>query len=128
MQRPARRDGANVKPMEDGGKGDFHYGTDWKIMGWPPVKVDRMLRAGGTVRLGEVVLTACNTPGHRRGSTTWLTTLVDGGKAYKVVLPDGGFFNPGYRVAKIRPLPASPKITHVGFYGAAFRPFVGRRG
>lgn len=65
MQRPARRDGANVKPMEDGGRSDFHYGTDWKIMGWPPVKVDRMLRAGGTVRLGEVVLTACNTPGHR---------------------------------------------------------------
>jgi metallo-beta-lactamase class B len=98
----------DVKPMEDGGKSDFHYGTDWKIMGWPPVKVDRILRDGDTVRLGEVVLTAYNTPGHTRGSTTWLTTLVDGGKAYKVVFPDGGGFNPGYRVAKN---PSYPGIT-----------------
>lgn len=91
---------ADVKPMEDGGKSDFHYGTDWKIMGFPPVKVDRVLRDGDMVRLGEVVLTAYNTPGHTRGSTTWVTTLVDGGKAYTVVFPDGGGFNPGYRVAQ----------------------------
>jgi metallo-beta-lactamase class B len=98
----------DVKPMEDGGKSDFHYGTDWRIMGWPPVKVDRILRDGDTVRLGEVVLTGYNTPGHTRGSTTWVTTLVDGGKAYKVVFPDGGGFNPGYRVAKN---PSYPGIT-----------------
>lgn len=90
----------DVKPMEDGGKSDFHYGADWKIMGFPPVKVDRVLRDGDTVRLGEVLLEARNTPGHTRGSTTWVTTLVEGGKAYVVVFPDGGGFNPGYRLAK----------------------------
>ena len=46
---------ADVPMVEDGGKSDFHYGHDWQIMGQPPVKVDRVLRDGDTVRLGEVV-------------------------------------------------------------------------
>ncbi|RDL52486.1 Metallo-beta-lactamase L1 type 3 [Ensifer sp. M14] len=90
----------DVAQMEDGGKSDFHYGTDWKIMGFPPVKVDRILRDGDTVRLGDVLLTAYNTPGHTRGSTTWVTQLIDSGKVYTVVFPDGAGFNPGYRVAR----------------------------
>ena len=81
--------------MEDGGRSDFHYGADWKIMGFPPAKVDRVLRDGDTVRLGEVILTAHSTPGHTRGATTWETQLVRDGKAYLVVFPDGGGFNPG---------------------------------
>lgn len=79
----------DVPMIEDGGKSDFHYGKDWQVMGQPPVKVDRILRNGDTVELGEVVLTAYNTPGHTRGSTTWVTTLFDGGRAYKVAFPDG---------------------------------------
>lgn len=90
----------DVAMIEDGGKSDFHYGKDWQIMGQPPVKVDRVLRDGDVVRLGEVVLTAYHTPGHTRGSTTWVTTLVDHGKAYKVVFPDGTSINPGYQVAR----------------------------
>lgn len=89
----------DVAMIEDGGKSDFHYGKDWQIMGQPPVKVDRVLRDGDSVKLGEVLLTAYNTPGHTRGSTTWVTTVVDGGKVYLVAFPDGGGFNPGYRVA-----------------------------
>lgn len=90
---------AEVPLIESGGKTDFHYGPDWQIMGQPPVKVDRVLRDGDQVRLGEVVLTANHTPGHTRGATTWTTTLVDRGRAYKVVFVDGAGFNPGYRVA-----------------------------
>ncbi len=89
----------DVAMIEDGGKSDFHYGKDWQIMGQPPVKVDRILRDGDIVRLGDVVLTAYHTPGHTRGSTTWVTTLVDAGRAYKVVFPDGAGFNPGYQIA-----------------------------
>lgn len=89
----------DVAMIEDGGKSDFHYGKDWQIMGQPPVKVDRVLRDGDQVRLGEVVLTAHNTPGHTRGATTWVTTLAQDGKAYTVVFIDGGGFNPGYRLA-----------------------------
>lgn len=67
----------DVAMIEDGGKSDFHYGKDWQVMGQPPVKVDRLLRDGDTVELGEVVLTAYNTPGHTRGATTWVTTLFE---------------------------------------------------
>ena len=90
----------DVAAIEDGGKSDFHYGNDLKVMGFPSVKVDRVLRDGDTVRLGEVVLTALHTPGHTRGATTWMTELMDGGRAYVVVFPDGTSINPGYRVAK----------------------------
>jgi metallo-beta-lactamase class B len=89
--------------VEDGGRSDFHYGKDWQVMGQPPVKVDRVLRDGDVVRVGDVVLRAYHTPGHTRGSTTWTTTLVEGGKAYLVAFPDGCGFNPGYRVANRNP-------------------------
>ncbi|MBU1316798.1 MAG: subclass B3 metallo-beta-lactamase [Alphaproteobacteria bacterium] len=89
---------ADVAQMEDGGKSDFHYGRDWQIMGFPPVKVDRILREGDTVTLGDVSLTAYNTPGHTRGSTTWVTQLHDEGRIYTVVFPDGAGFNPGYKM------------------------------
>jgi metallo-beta-lactamase class B len=94
---------ADVGPMEDGGRSDFHYGADWKIMGFPPARVDRVLRDGDTVRLGEVILTAHSTPGHTRGATTWETQVVEDGRAYRVVFPDGSGFNPGYRLAGARP-------------------------
>lgn len=90
----------DVAMIEDGGKSDFYYGKDWQVMGQPPVKVDRVLRNGDTVRLGEVILTAYHTPGHTKGATTWVTTLVEEKKAYTVVFPDGGGFNPGYKVAQ----------------------------
>jgi metallo-beta-lactamase class B len=99
----------DVAMIEDGGKSDFHYGKDWQIMGQLPVKVDRVLRDGDTVRLGEVVLTAYHTPGHTKGATTWVTTLIEEGKAYKVVFPDGGGFNPGYKVAKPEEYPGINK-------------------
>jgi metallo-beta-lactamase class B len=98
----------DVQAMEDGGKDDFHYGADWQIMGFPPVKVDRVLRNGDTARLGDVLLTAYHTPGHTRGSTTWVAHLVEGGEVYVVALPDGAGFNPGYRLAKS---PSYPGIT-----------------
>ena len=100
----------DVAQMEDGGKSDFHYGADWKVMGFEGVKVDRVLRSGDTIKLGEVLLTGYNTPGHTRGSTTWVTQIVDNGKVYSVVFPDGGGFNPGYRVAGESP--SYPGITN----------------
>lgn len=90
----------DVAAIEDGGRSDFHYGWDWQTMGWPAAKVDRVLRDGDTVRLGDVVMTALNTAGHTRGDTTWVTTVTDKGKAYTVVWPDGMSVNPGYRVAR----------------------------
>lgn len=87
----------DVAAMESGDLNDFKYGNDF---GYPPVKVDRVLRDGDTVKLGDVLLTAYHTPGHTRGATTWIANLVVDGKALLVVFPDGAGFNPGYRLAK----------------------------
>jgi metallo-beta-lactamase class B len=95
----------DVAAMESGDRDDFKYGNDLTYEG---VKVDRVLRDGDTVRLGDVLLTAYHTPGHTRGATTWIANLVVDGKAYVVTFPDGAGFNPGYRVAKD---PSYPGIT-----------------
>jgi metallo-beta-lactamase class B len=87
----------DVPLMENGGRGDFKYANDFAYDG---VKVDRVLRDGDTVRLGDILLTGYHTPGHTQGATTWVMNLVIEGKPYVVVFPDGAGFNPGYRLAK----------------------------
>jgi metallo-beta-lactamase class B len=86
----------DVAAMESGDKDDFKYGGD---LIYPGVKVDRVLRDGDSIRMGDVRLTAYHTPGHTRGATTWVATVVDDGKPYVVVFPDGASINPGYRLA-----------------------------
>ena len=85
--------------LESGGKGQFNYdgvpGFDWE-----PVKVDRVLRDGDEVKLGDLALTAHVTPGHTTGSVTWTMQILDGGRALGVVFPDGAGANPGYRIVK----------------------------
>jgi len=88
-----------VDLFESGGKTDFNYGQVSEFS-FEAVKVDRVIRDGDSVKLGDVVLTALPTPGHTRGSTTWITNVTEGGKIYQVVFPDGTGVNPGYRVAK----------------------------
>ncbi|HTM71960.1 MAG TPA: subclass B3 metallo-beta-lactamase [Pseudolabrys sp.] len=87
----------NVAAMESGDKDDFKYANDFV---YPGVKVDRILRDGDTVKMGDVLLTAYHTPGHTRGATTWVANIVVDGKPYVVAFPDGAGFNPGYRLAR----------------------------
>ncbi len=87
----------DVAAMESGDKDDFKYANDFV---YPPVKVDRILRDGDTIKMGDVLLTAYHTPGHTRGATTWIANIVVDGKAYVVAFPDGAGFNPGYRLVK----------------------------
>lgn len=95
----------DVPAMESGDAGDFKYADDFI---YPAIKVDRVLRDGDTVRLGDILLTAYHTPGHTRGATTWIANVVVDGKVYVVAFPDGAGFNPGYRLAKN---PSYPGIT-----------------
>ncbi len=46
------------------------YGAGWDSH-FPPATVDRVIRDGESVRIGEVSLTAVLTPGHTKGCTTW---------------------------------------------------------
>jgi metallo-beta-lactamase class B len=87
----------DVEAMESGDKDDFKYANDFV---YPPVKVDRILRDGDTIKMGDVLLTAYHTPGHTRGATTWIANIAVDGKAYVVAFPDGAGFNPGYRLVK----------------------------
>ena len=50
-----------------------------------PVKVDRAVKEGDTVKLGGVTLTAHVTPGHTKGCTTWTMNLTEAGVAHKVM-------------------------------------------
>lgn len=85
----------DVAAMESGDRDDFKYSNDFV---YPEVKVDRVLRDGDSIRMGEVLLTVYHTPGHTRGATTWFASIVVKGKPYTVMFPDGAGFNPGYRL------------------------------
>jgi len=88
-----------VGQMESGGKGTFNY-DGVPGFSFEPVKVDRVLRDGDVITLGDLKLTALVTPGHNIGSITWIMEFVEGGKVYTVVFPDGAGANPGYRIVK----------------------------
>ncbi len=88
-----------VELLQSGGKTDFNYGAIAEMQ-FEPVTVDRVIRDGEKVALGDVTLTARKTAGHTRGSTTWVTSVTEGGRAYTVVFADGTSVNPGYRLVK----------------------------
>jgi metallo-beta-lactamase class B len=63
--------------------------------GWTPVKVDRVLKDGDTVKLGGTTMRAVWGPGHTPGCTVWTTAVTDAGKNYNVAIfgcggPNGG--------------------------------------
>lgn len=63
--------------------------------GWTPVKVDRVLKDGDTVKLGGTTMRAVWAPGHTPGCTVWTTDVMDGGRSYSVAIfgcggPNGG--------------------------------------
>lgn len=88
---------ADVPVVESGGKEDFQYGNE-ADMRFSPVKVDRVLRDGDTVKLGDAVLTAHLTAGHNKGTTTWTMDEVEGGNTLHVVIVGGTSVNTGYKL------------------------------
>ena len=79
--------------ISTGGDGQYLYPSYHK-----PCKVDRVLKDGDTVTLGDAVLTAHLTPGHTRGCTTWTMQAKDRGKTYNVVIVGSANVNPGFRL------------------------------
>lgn len=63
--------------------GEVSYG----VIMFPAARVDRPVRDGEQVRLGEVVLTAHATPGHTPGNTSWSMRVVDRGRTLRVLFP-----------------------------------------
>src|SRR6185295_2791141 len=69
--------------LAKGGHGDFAFGDR---LVFPAIQADKLVHDGDTVSLGGTTLVAHLTPGHTKGNTTWTTTIVDGGKPYRVVI------------------------------------------
>lgn len=64
------------KPLLEGG---YYPGAESDdALKFPPVKVDRTVREGDKVTVGNVTLTARETPGHSPGCTSWEFSVKDG--------------------------------------------------
>jgi metallo-beta-lactamase class B len=70
--------GERDRPLLEGG----YYPGDEKNedLAFQPVKVDRAVKEGDKVTLGDTTLTAHATPGHSPGCTSWEMTVKDGGQ------------------------------------------------
>lgn len=62
----------DVASLESGGREDPVLGGGTSF---PPVRVDRVIEDGETVRLGEIEMVANLTPGHTPGCTSWSTRV-----------------------------------------------------
>jgi metallo-beta-lactamase class B len=88
-----------VELIQSGGKLDFLYGA-YPQFAFPRLMVEWVFHDGDMIKLGDVALSARLTPGHTKGSTTFVMKVVDEGKPYIVVFPNGTSINPGYRLVK----------------------------
>jgi len=100
--------------LSSGGKDDYLFGAQ-AAFHFPAVQVDQVIDDGHAFTLGGVTLTAHRTPGHTPGTTTWTTTVQDGGRGYRVAFVGSTFVNPGTRLVRN---PSYPGIE--GDYRRAF--------
>jgi metallo-beta-lactamase class B len=69
--------GERDKPLLEGG---YYPGQESaQELKFPPVKVDRTVKDGDTVQVGDLVMTAHATPGHSPGCTSWAFKVKDNG-------------------------------------------------
>ena len=72
------------KPLLEGG---YYPGAQEETaLNFPPVKVDRTVREGDKVTVGDVTLTARETPGHSPGCTSWAFSVKDGDATRSVLI------------------------------------------
>jgi metallo-beta-lactamase class B len=72
------------KPLLEGG---YYPGArEETALNFPPVKVDRTAREGDKVTVGDVTLTARETPGHSPGCTSWEFSVKDGDATRSVLI------------------------------------------
>jgi metallo-beta-lactamase class B len=70
--------------LATGGSSDYElgiYGTSFK-----PVKPDRLLHDNDTIKLGDMQLVMLHHPGHTKGSCSYLFTVKDDQRSWKVLI------------------------------------------
>jgi metallo-beta-lactamase class B len=74
----------DVAVINDGGRSDYELGGDNST--FQPLKPNRVLHDGDTVRLGNMQLIMLHHPGHTKGSCSFLFTVKDEQRSYKVLI------------------------------------------
>ena len=77
-------DEKDAPEMKDGGSSDYALGNG--VSSFAPVVPDRLLHDKDTIRLGDMQLTLLHHPGHTKGSCSFLFSVKDKEKPYKVLL------------------------------------------
>ncbi len=77
-------DEGDVQVIEDGGSSDYIMGGKGSL--YEPVKVSRVLHNGDKITLGDMELTLLHHPGHTKGSCSYLFTVKDAKRSYRVLI------------------------------------------
>ena len=81
--------------LEDGGFSDAHFGGK---VSFKPLKVDRIVKDGEVIELGDTQLTVVETRGHTAGSVSYAMKVSEGGRGYDVVIANMATINAGKRL------------------------------
>jgi len=77
-------DDKDLGVMTDGGSSDYALGGNGSL--YEPVKADRLLHNGDTIKLGDMRLVMLHHPGHTKGSCSFLFDVKDNRRSYKVLI------------------------------------------
>lgn len=70
--------------VADGGSSDYALGGHGRM--YEPVKIDRLLHNGDTIKLGNMQLIMLHHPGHTKGSCSFLFDVKDERRSYRVLI------------------------------------------
>jgi len=85
----------DARVMEDGGMSDPHFGGR---VSFKPVTVDKIIRDGDVIELGNIELTVHEHPGHTEGSSSYSMVINENGRDYHVAIANMGTINPGKKM------------------------------
>ena len=85
----------DARVLEDGGFSDPHFGGS---QSFEPIEVDRIIRDGETIELGDIRLLVHEHPGHTEGSSSYSMQISEAGRSYDVVVANMGTINEGKRL------------------------------
>ena len=74
----------DAEVLKDGGSSDYALGG--KGSTFKPVTADRLLYDGDSITLGNMKLVMLHHPGHTKGSSSFLLTVTDAQRSYKVLI------------------------------------------
>ena len=85
----------DARVLEDGGFSDPHFGGRQSFR---PVGVDKIIREGEVIELGDTRLRVHEHPGHTEGSSSYSMLVSENGRDYDVVIANMGTINAGKRL------------------------------